>query len=183
MNRFTYAFLMLILVFSCSKKGNVEFQYDRAMTQVGFAVSEIEKAHENLPEMISIVVSFKLDTALTEQSYQIKSAGKSIQVSGGDETGLMYGGIQLAEMIAIQKAIPELPETVEEKPFIKERGLKFNIPLDIRTPSYQDAGDAAQNNILEMWNMDFWKSYLDMMARNRYNVLTMWNPHPFPSML
>jgi len=183
MNRFTYAFLMLILVFSCSKKGNVEFQYDRAMTQVGFAVSEIEKAHENLPEMISIVVSFKLDTALTEQSYQIKSAGKSIQVSGGDETGLMYGGIQLAEMIAIQKAIPELPETVEEKPFIKERGLKFNIPLDIRTPSYQDAGDAAQNNILEMWNFDFWKEYFDMMARNRYNVLTLWNPHPFPSMI
>lgn len=69
------------------------------------------------------------------------------------------------------------------KPYIKQRGIKFNIPLDIRTPSYQDAGDAAQNNIAEMWNFEFWKDYIDMMARNRYNVLTLWNPHPFPSMI
>ena len=74
-------------------------------------------------------------------------------------------------------------EAVDGAPFIERRGLKFNIPLDIRTPSYQDAGDAAQNNIAEMWNFEFWREYLDAMARDRYNVLTLWNPHPFPSMI
>jgi len=69
------------------------------------------------------------------------------------------------------------------RPHIARRGLKFNIPLDIRTPSYQDAGDAAQNNIAEMWNFEFWREYLDTMARDRYNILTLWNPHPFPSMI
>ncbi len=183
MVRFIYVFLVMFSFFSCIKSQKIEFQYDRAMSQVGFAVSEIEKAYKILPERTSAVINFELDTALTEQSYQINSVGKSIHVTGGDETGLMYGGIQLAEMIAVQKSIPKLQKPVEGKPFIKKRGLKFNIPLDIRTPSYQDAGDAAQNNILEMWNLDFWKAYLDMMARNRYNVLTLWNPHPFPSMI
>lgn len=41
------------------------------------------------------------------------------------------------------------------------RGTKFNIPLDVRTPSYTDVCDAAQNNIIEMWNFDFWKEYID----------------------
>ncbi|RXP62694.1 carbohydrate-binding family 6 protein [Lutibacter sp. HS1-25] len=95
----------------------------------------------------------------------------------------MYGGLELAEMITFKKQFPYLKTPIIGKPYIKQRGLKFNIPLDIRTPSYQDAGDSAQQNIAEMWDMDFWKAYLDMMARNRYNVLTLWNPHPFPSMI
>jgi len=183
MNLFTNIFLSLFLVISSSKDKKVEFRYDRKMAQVSFAVSEIEKSCKNLSLKSSTVINFELDNSLTEQSYQINSDGKSLKVLGADETGLMYGGIQLAEMIAIQKKIPILAEPVKGKPFIKKRGLKFNIPLDIRTPSYQDAGDAAQHNILEMWNMDFWKSYLDMMARNRYNILTLWNPHPFPSLI
>ncbi|MBE0679136.1 MAG: hypothetical protein IH592_10275 [Bacteroidales bacterium] len=124
------------------------------------------------------------DSALGEQAYRISARpGKVIEIAGGDNTGLMYGGLELAELITIEGRIPRLREPVTGVPYISQRGLKFNVPLDIRTPSYQDAGDAAQKNIAEMWNMDFWKAYLDMMARNRYNVLTLWNPHPFPSMV
>ena len=71
----------------------------------------------------------------------------------------------------------------EHAPYIARRGIKFNIPLDARTPSYSDAGDAAQQNIPEMWSMDFWREFLDEMARHRFNVLTLWNLHPFPSMV
>ena len=31
--------------------------------------------------------------------------------------------------------------------------------------------------------MDFWREFLDEMARHRFNVLTLWNLHPFPSMV
>jgi len=68
-------------------------------------------------------------------------------------------------------------------PHIAQRGIKFNIPLDARTPSYSDNSDAAQNNIAEMWSFDFWREFLDHMARHRYNVLSLWNLHPFPSMV
>ena len=62
-------------------------------------------------------------------------------------------------------------------------GIKFNIPLDARAPSYDDTGDAAQKNIPEMWNMDFWKTYIDTLARYRYNYISLWSMHPFPSLV
>lgn len=176
--------LLVVFTVLISCKSISESRFEQKSPLVKFAFTEIQSAiaQSNISQKLKF--EFLIDTNLAEQSYKIRKDSKfGYTITGGDETGLMYGGIQLAEMIAIQKAIPELPVPVEGKPFIKERGLKFNIPLDIRTPSYQDAGDAAQHNILEMWNMDFWKSYLDMMARNRYNVLTLWNPHPFPSLI
>ena len=32
-----------------------------------------------------------------------------------------------------------------------------------------------------MWEWDFWKQYLDHMALNRYNLLTICSLHPYPS--
>src|SRR5512133_3314036 len=29
----------------------------------------------------------------------------------------------------------------------------------------------------------FWREFLDEIARHRYNVLSLWNLHPFPSMV
>ena len=34
-----------------------------------------------------------------------------------------------------------------------------------------------------MWDLSFWQAYLDELARTRYNVLSLWNKHPFPSMV
>ena len=93
----------------------------------------------------------------------------------------MYGVLELAEQIKL-KGIQGVSET-SQKPFIEKRGVKFNIPLDARLPSYDDTGDAAQKNIAEMWNADYWHEFLDQMAVNRYNVLTLWTKHPFPALI
>ena len=93
----------------------------------------------------------------------------------------MYGGLDLAE--AIRLGTLATIKDADHEPFIVRRGLKFNIPLDARTPSYSDAGDAAQQNIPEMWSRDFWHEFLDEMARHRFNVLSLWNLHPFPSLV
>jgi hypothetical protein len=98
------------------------------------------------------------------------------RVVGSDANGAMYGGLDVAEAIRLG-TLAELTNG-EHKPFIARRGIKFNIPLDARTPSYSDAGDAAQQNIPEMWSTEFWHSFLDEMARHRFNVLTLWNLHP-----
>ena len=71
----------------------------------------------------------------------------------------------------------------QDNAFIKKRGIKFNIPLDARTPSYSDAGDSAQKNILNVWNMNFWTEMFYEMSEAGFNVITIWNLHPFPSMI
>ena len=63
------------------------------------------------------------------------------------------------------------------------RGTKFNIPLDLRNPSYSDMSDSAQQNIATVWDFEFWRAYLDALARDRYNYVSLWNLHPFPSMV
>jgi hypothetical protein len=34
-----------------------------------------------------------------------------------------------------------------------------------------------------MWNFDFWKEYIDNLARYRYNYISLWSLHPFPSLV
>jgi len=101
---------------------------------------------------------------------------------GADLTGAIYAGLHIAETVQLEESLDKLVDTFRN-PSIARRGIKFNIPLDARTPSYDDTGDAAQNNYAEMWNFDFWKEFLDDLARYRYNTLTLWNPHPFPSIV
>jgi hypothetical protein len=119
------------------------------------------------------------------QAYAVRrrtEAGRNlIVVLGADPVGAMYGGLDVAEAIRLD-ALATLRDS-EQAPNIARRGIKFNIPLDARTPSYSDNSDSAQQNIPEMWSFDFWEAFLDNMARHRYNVLTLWNLHPFPSLV
>ncbi len=114
---------------------------------------------------------------------RVKNIGrqKIIYILAGDKTGAMYGGLDIAEAIRIHN-ISTIADS-DNKPYLERRGIKFNIPLDLRTPSYTDPGDAAQQNIPNVWERSFWITYLDEMVLNRYNVLSLWNLHPFPSMV
>ena len=157
---------------------------------IRFGAQEIEKALEDRQYRVTnkpvggawITLGLELGT-LGPQCYQIRRAGSArIRIVGGDAVGCMYGGLELAEKIRLGEELMDIRES-QGKPGILKRGIKFNIPLDARTPSYDDTGDAAQNNYAEMWKFAFWKDFLDDMARCRYNTLTLWNPHPFPSIV
>ena len=118
---------------------------------------------------------------LGEQCYHVEVLGRIIEITGGDERGLMYGGLGVAEQIRLC-GIDGVKESSGE-PYILMRGTKFNIPLDMRTPSYSDSGTSGQENIDDMWDIGYWHEYIDELARNRYNVITIWNLNPFPSMV
>jgi len=118
---------------------------------------------------------------LGPQGYAWRRSGTQIRVLAPEPVGAMYGGLDLAETIRLEG--PGAVRDRQRRPAIARRGVKFNIPLDARTPSYDDSGDAAQKNIATVWEWDFWSAYLDEMARAHYNVLTLWNPHPFPSLV
>ena len=149
--------------------------------QIAFAQMEIKKAGDSSREGTP-PVEFTVDPVrLRPQCYRIERSPRKISVIGGDATGAMYGGLDVAEAIRLD-TLTEL-KVGEHRPYIERRGIKFNITPDRRTPSYSDNSDSAQLNIPEMWSMDFWQEYLDEMARHRYNVLTLWNLHPFPSIV
>jgi hypothetical protein len=122
---------------------------------------------------------------LGEQEYALRVTGagsnRSYWAIGGDRIGAMYGGIHMGELV---KAFGlDSIKDENHSPYIGKRGIKFNIPLGERQPSHDDRGTSAQSNIVHMWDFSFWTEYLDQLAKQRYNVLSLWNQHPFPSMV
>jgi len=116
-------------------------------------------------------------------SIRTRNTGNNLEiwVLATDNSGAMYGCLDIAEAIK-NKTLSDLKDS-DNQPYLERRGIKINIPLDLRTPSYSDFSDAYQQNIPVMWEMDFWKQQLDEMARNRYNTLSLWSLNPFPSMV
>jgi hypothetical protein len=152
---------------------------------VEFAKREIAVAAAAANTSAPTVV-FKLDAALGAQAYRIgRDAAAALVVTGGDATGAMYGGLDVAEALQLGPTALDslLADTRVHVPHIAQRGIKFNLPLDLRTPSYSDGSDNARANIPEMWSRDFWATFLDEMAKHRYNVLSLWSLNPFPSMV
>lgn len=138
----------------------------------------IKFAASKLPENFGSV-SLEFDRTKEPQSYERIIAEDEISISARDDAGFMYGLLDLAD--DIRKGV-ELKEK-KVSPYLENRGIKFNIPLDARTPSYSDASDSARNNIRHMWEMEFWHEFLDSMAQEKYNVLSLWSLSPFPSMV
>jgi len=184
----TVILVAITLALSCGAQAaspaSVEFRGEFKVPQIAFASDEILHAvMETASPQPQMVVEFQIDESLGSQAYRIErlKAPVGFRVVGGDANGAMYGGLDVAEAIRIG-TLNELAEGVR-RPFIERRGIKFNIPLDVRTPSYSDNGDSFQANIPEVWSTAFWHEFLDEMARHRYNVLTLWNLHPFPSLV
>jgi hypothetical protein len=162
----------------------VELTFDRSIPSVAFAAAEIERAAALAPAGAPLRVSVEIAPVANRdpQAYRIeRSAPDRLRVVGQAHQGAMYGGLDIAE--AIRTGTVDSLKNSDHSPHIAQRGIKFNIPLDLRTPSYTDSADAAQANIPEVWERSFWTDYLDAMARNRYNVLSLWSLHLFPSMV
>lgn len=123
-------------------------------------------------------VSLQQEESEQEQGYSRRVEGRHAGLRAGDEAGAMYALLDLAEDASLG-----LLENRKCRPYLANRGIKFNIPLDARTPSYGDASTSATANIGDMWDFHFWEQYLDEMAANKYNVLSLWSLCPFPSMV
>lgn len=139
---------------------------------VVFALNKLRTVH------CDKAVKIDINKSIPTQGYSIRIEDK-IYVSGGDDAGCMYGIFDIFH--TLQRG--EQLVTKNCSPFIPKRGIKFNIPLDSRTPSYSDAGTSARLNIGNMWDMSFWIEFLDRMAENNYNILSLWSLNPFPSMV
>jgi hypothetical protein len=181
--------ICIILFFGCSNTENtMTYYYQNSSPQVQFGTEEIRKslAENNLSlqeadDSKADIVFISDSAGLKQEGFHIQKEGKRITITAGDDAGFMYGALELAEQIQLY-GLQGVQET-SQNPYMEIRGTKFNIPLDVRTPSYTDASEAAQNNIPEMWSFDFWQEYIDNLARYRFNLISLWSLHPFPSMV
>ena len=157
----------------------------RAAIARGMNVVDTESSPPAAAVRITLSIGKYAGTNAVAQSYSItvrqENDRRTIAVRGTDAAGVMYGGLDVAEAI-LTGTLDSLKES-DHAPHIAQRGIKFNIPLDLRTPTYNRNSDSARDNVAEMWSMGFWRETLDDMARHRYNVLSLWSLNPFPSIV
>ena len=181
---------LVLIVMACSvQKKTITISTDADDAEILFAIEELiavleEKGIETRKAADDADIAFRIQPeldGLKSEGFSIQKSGSTIQIIGYDAAGAMYGGLELAEQVKLYGL--DGVDEMTRNPYMEMRGTKFNIPLDVRTPSYTDVCDAAQHNIPEMWSFDFWKEYIDNLARYRYNYVSLWSLHPFPSLV
>ena len=173
-----YYILALFAFCSCQNENlTVSVQSESSASPVKHGILQMEKLQDKgIIEVVSnradIEIKAVIDSVnLVPEAYKIDINGKKVKVTGGDETGLMYGLLEIKEQLENgNRSIQGKQET----PNLSFRALKFNLPWD----SYR-TGEALQLHYETCRDTNFWESFLDMMAENRFNKLTLWNLHPF----
>ncbi len=116
--------------------------------------------------------------AVTSEGFSIKTLStRTTAIIATDQTGAMYGIMDAAEQLQMSASTAPLREkTINPKLAI--RGIKFNLPWN----SYRK-DESLQLHESTIRDLNYWKSFLDMMADNHFNALTLWNLHPFTYMI
>jgi hypothetical protein len=98
-------------------------------------------------------------SGLAAQGYAIQrvvdGSATNWWVIGQDAAGAMYGGLELAEAVKLADGLAGVTNR-QANPYFANRGIRFNILLDARSPSYSDDSSPAQANVANMWETNFW---------------------------
>src|SRR6185436_1355846 len=111
-----------------SQSANIEF--DKTSPRQQYAASQIKY----LPDNYHINLKVDPDSFLPE-SYAIKLTGRIFTISGGDERGLIYGCLSLAEDLRNGVALRGY-RAKAESPYLPFRAIKYDLPWDTYRHSY-----------------------------------------------
>jgi len=123
------------------------------------------------------VISLVLDSTTGSESFSISPQSSTIIIKGGDERGLIYGSLSIAEDLRNGIALKNI-RAKKEKPYLPFRAIKFDLPWDTYRHSY-----ALDLHSATCKDTSYWKAFLDMMVENRFNTLSLWNLHPYPYLI
>lgn len=142
-----------------------------ALTERGYTVRSERTGYDYL---VSIGVHAE---RLGAEAFAIQPEGKVVSVQGGDARGMIYGALQLAEILRNGTPLEKIT-AIEQQPRLEFRGIKFNTPWD----TYRPSSSLDQHNSTAR-DLKFWEAYLDMMVSNRFNAVSLWTMHPFTYMV
>jgi hypothetical protein len=181
-----HIFLLICILLGCLSSAlsqPVRIVYNETSPEENYAFERLRNVlsskHYSLSSTkadITIVLSTNSEKA-GEEAYTITANGKIITVTGGDERGVIYGCLSLAEEVRNGNRLEKV-KSRSEKPRYPFRAIKFDLPWD--TYRHSDALDLHYETCKDL---AYWKAFLDMMVENRLNALSLWNLHPYTFMI
>src|ERR1700761_8744857 len=162
---------------------NVQINYAKNSPRQAYAAGVLNKALHKKGYSLKMsnhrytIILVTDSVHLGHEAFTISPKGSKIKITGGDEVGLIYGCQSIAEDLLNDVTLQQI-KAKSEAPHFPFRAIKFDLPWD--TYRHSDALDLHYQTCRDT---NYWKAFLDMMAQNRFNVLTLWNLHPYTYMI
>lgn len=184
MNLKTYALIWLLLLTTRGFSQNVYLLYDESIPQAAYGARMLAQSlrQQNYTLLedrkgYDFLINLFVHSSLEEEAFAVIPEGKVITVKGGDNRGLIYGCLSLAEDVRNGTPLQNVMHRAE-KPRYALRAIKHNTPWYSYRPS-----SALDQHFETVRDIRYWEAFLDMMAENRFNSLSLWNLHPFVYMI
>jgi len=126
--------------------------------------------------------NWSFDT-LKKEGYTIQSSSKVIYIAGADNSGILYGCLELINRLNTEGQLPKEIHMTDQPGMIMRGtciGLQKTAYLPGRTVYEYPY---TPENFPWFYDKTLWIKYLDMMVEGRYNSLYLWNGHPFASLV
>lgn len=179
-------FLLLLLIPGTAFSQQIYLLYDESVPQAAYSADRLGSALSDQGYSISsnrseydLLINIGVNEVnLDPEAFEIiPEQDRFLTIYGGDEAGMVYGSLAVVEQLGIGVALQDI-ERIKESPKFPFRAIKHNMPWDTYRPSM--ALDQHYDTTREL---DYWEAFLDMMAENRFNALSLWMLHPFTYMI
>lgn len=129
-------------------------------------------------------VQLRLDDALGKEAFRLESSDSgSVQIIGGDDSGLLYGCLELARRIKETGGIPT-KLSFADRPAMSLRGTCIGMQKTTILPGRKVYEYPYTPELFPFfYDKEHWRAYLDFLVENRMNTLYLWNGHPFASLV
>lgn len=183
------ALIGILFLLSCSSKvDKITIYVDEVIkTEVQYGLQKLENqlGEKNIKTIYVSDVSnanFQITSIISDakeknEGFAIKRNNEIVQLSSESPRGLLYGVLDMVEQLKKSASWEEL-ETKDIKSHYSFRAIKFNLPWF----PYR-GGENLSLHYETCKDLKFWEAYLDMMVENKFNVLSLWNLHPYMYMV
>jgi hypothetical protein len=110
-------------------------------------------------------------------------AGREIAVAGGDDSGALYGCLELARRVREAGRLPTELRFADRPGFVL-RGPCIGMQKTAILPGRHVYEYPYTSELFPFfYDRELWREYLDLLVANRMNTLYLWNGHPFASLV
>lgn len=200
LNRRLFGLIVFVLLAFCRAQAATVLTPPDASPRVRFGAERLTETVRSLSPKTTIVVgrieSPTLKPLLDSGALKIAegelrregfiivtTAPDTIAIVGADDTGVLYGCLELAKRVSEKNALPTNLHFVDA-PTLKLRGPCIGMQKTYILPGRHVYEYPYTKDLFPFfYDKAFWKEYLDYLADQRMNTLYLWNGHPFASLV
>jgi hypothetical protein len=160
--------------------------------RVSFAITKLEAAlkasgykiiHTTQANASLETISISINDQLHKEGFTLTHQNKIHTISGADESGVLYGCLQLIEQLTRSRSLP-VQGALTDAPEMVLRGQCIGLQKSTYLPG-RNVYEYPYTPETFPWFYDkkLWLQVLDSMLENRMNSLYLWNGHPFASLV